>query len=138
MGDLNAAADYVLELPAANGRLSVAGFCWGGARTWEFANQRAGLRRAFPFYGTGPQQPSGVAGITAPVHGFYGGDDARVNATIPKTEELMQAAGKAFDPKIYDGAGHAFMRSGAEADASAANRAAYEQAWERWLALLRP
>lgn len=138
MGDLNAAADYVLALPAANGTLSVAGFCWGGARTWEFANQRAGLHRAFPFYGTGPQEPAGVAGISAPVHGFYGGDDARVNSTIPKTEELMRAAGKAFDPVIYDGAGHAFMRSGEAPNASEANRAAWKAAWDRWLALLRP
>lgn len=136
-GDLNAAADYVLGLPASNGTLSVAGYCWGGARTWEFANQRPGLEAAFPFYGTGPQEASGVAGITAPVHGFYGGDDARVNATIPKSEELMRAAGKFYDPVIYEGAGHAFMRSGELPDASPANRQAWEKAWSKWLALLR-
>ncbi|HUF18173.1 MAG TPA: dienelactone hydrolase family protein [Thermoanaerobaculia bacterium] len=137
MADLNAAADYVLALPASNGTLSVAGYCWGGARTWEFANRRAGLDAAYPFYGTGPQEASSVAGITAPVHGFYGGDDARVNATIPRTEELMRAAGKFFNPVIYEGAGHAFMRSGAMPDASPANREAWEKAWSRWLSLLR-
>ena len=29
-----------------------------------------------------------------PVYGFYGENDERVNATIPKGEELMEAAGK--------------------------------------------
>ena len=78
-----------------------------------------------------------MAGIEAPVYGFYGGNDARVNATIPKTEELMKAAGKTFEPVIYEGAGHAFMRLGEMPDATEANRKAYEEGWKRWLALLR-
>ena len=137
MGDLHAAADYVLTLASSNGTLSVAGFCWGGARTFLFANQRPGLHAAFIFYGTGPQDPSGVAGITAPVYGFYGGNDARVNATIPRTEELMAGAVKRFEKAIHEGAGHAFMRSGEAADASPENRRARDQAWARWLELLR-
>jgi carboxymethylenebutenolidase len=134
--DLQAAADFVTALPAADGTLLVAGFCWGGARTWEFANARPGVAAAFVFYGTGPQDASGVANITAPVHGFYGGADARVNATIDKTAELMRAAGKRFEPVIYEGAGHAFLRAGEAADASLENRRAWEQGWERWLSLL--
>jgi carboxymethylenebutenolidase len=137
MSDLNAVADYALKIPAGNGKLSVGGFCWGGARTWMFANQRASLTAAYPFYGTGPQDEAGIAGITAPVYGFYGGNDARVNATIPRSQELMNAAGKKFEPVIYEGAGHAFMRLGQMADATPENRKAYEQAWERWLSLLR-
>src|SRR3977135_693913 len=31
--DLNALADYVSKLPAANGKVAVAGFCWGGSET---------------------------------------------------------------------------------------------------------
>ena len=137
MADLHAVADYAKRLPAADGTLRVGGFCWGGARTWLFANERKDLAAAFVFYGTGPEQPAGVAGITAPVHGFYGGNDARVNATIPRSEELMRAAGKPFEYIIYDGAGHAYMRSGMAADASEANRKAHDQSWQRWLALLR-
>lgn len=136
LGDLQAAADYVLTLPAANGQLSVAGFCWGGARTWEFANARRGLRGAYVFYGTGPQEPAGVANIDAPVFGFYGGNDARVNATIAKSEELMRGAAKRFEPVIYEGAGHAFMRLGEEPEAQEANRKALTEAWQRWLGLL--
>jgi len=50
-GDLSAAADYVLKLPACNGKLAVCGFCWGGGKTWRFASQRSDLKAAFVFYG---------------------------------------------------------------------------------------
>lgn len=137
LSDLDAVADAITRDAAASGRLYVAGFCWGGSRTWAFANHRRGLVTAFPFYGTGPQEPEGVANIEAPVYAFYGGADARVNATIPKTEELMRAAGKRFEPAIYPGAGHAFMRAGALPDASEDNRKAHDEAWKRWLGWLR-
>jgi len=39
--DLNAVADYVIKLPAANGKLAVAGFCWGGSQAFNFATTRA-------------------------------------------------------------------------------------------------
>jgi carboxymethylenebutenolidase len=71
------------------------------------------------------------------VYGFYGGNDARVNATVPKTAELMKDAGKIFDPVTYDGAGHGFMRSGEEPNASEANKKAREEGWSRWKVLLK-
>ena len=135
--DLRGVVDYARKIPAANGKVSVAGFCWGGSRTWDVANNVDGITAAYPFYGGGPQEPPGVAAIEAPVYGFYGGNDARVNATIPKTAELMKAAGKTFEPVIYEGAGHAFMRLGELPDAIEANRKAHDEAWKRWLALLK-
>lgn len=137
LADLAAAAKYVRTLPAANGKLAVAGFCWGGARTWDVANTVDGVAAAFPFYGTGPTTDAGVTGIEAPVYGFYGGDDARVNATIETSRALMEKHGRKFEPVIYEGAGHAFMRLGEEANPTEANRKAREAAWTRWLALLK-
>ena len=137
VSDLHAAADYVTKLPAADGTLRVVGFCWGGARTFDFANVRTGLAASFVFYGTGPKDEAQVRGISAPVFGFYGGDDARVNATVPRTDELMRAANTRFEPVTYEGAGHAFMRLGEEIGASEANRRAREQAWARLLQLIR-
>jgi carboxymethylenebutenolidase len=134
--DLNAVADHVAKLPAANGKVVVAGFCWGGAQTFRFATNRPSLAAAFVFYGTGPAGAEDVARIRCPVYGFYGGNDERVNATIPKSEELMKAAGKSYEPVIYDGAGHGFMRSGEEPDASPANKKARDEGWVRWKALL--
>lgn len=135
--DLANAARYVRTLPAANGKIAVAGFCWGGARAFEFANIGEDVASTFVFYGTGPAASEGVTGIDSPVYGFYGGDDERVNATIAPTRAAMQQHGKTFDPVIYPGAGHAFMRLGETPDASEANRSARDQAWIRWLALLR-
>src|SRR5215472_7465979 len=77
--DLNAAADYVKKLPSANGKLAVAGFCWGGGQTFRFATNRPDLGAAFVFYGPPPKD---VSSVNAPVYGFYAGDDARIGATI--------------------------------------------------------
>lgn len=135
--DLNAVADYVAKLPACNGKVAVAGFCWGGAQTFRFATNRARLAAAFVFYGTGPDSQEAVRKIACPVYGFYGGDDARVNMTVPKSAELMKAAGKVFEPVTYEGAGHGFMRAGEEPGASEANKKARAEAWTRWKALLK-
>ncbi|MGE0407144.1 MAG: dienelactone hydrolase family protein [Candidatus Korobacteraceae bacterium] len=136
MADLNAAADYALKLPAGNGKIVVAGFCWGGSRTFDFATRRADLKAAFAFYGGGPMDPGAIRAIKAPVYGFYGGNDARVNATIPKSEELMKQAGKTYQPVIYEGAGHGFLRTGQGPNPSAADKKAHDEAWQRWLSLL--
>ena len=133
--DLNAAADYGLKLPASNGKLFVAGFCWGGGQTFRFATNRADIAAAFVFYGP-PPAADAISRIKAPIYGFYAGDDARIGATIPDTIAAMRAAGKTYDPVTYDGAGHGFMRSGEAPDASAANKKAREDSWKRWKGLL--
>ena len=134
--DLNAAADYGLKLPAANGKLFVAGFCWGGSQTFRFATNRGDLSGAFVFYG-GPPAKDSMEHIKAPVYGFYAGNDARIDATIPDTIANMKAAGKTYDPVTYDGAGHGFMRAGETPDdANSANKTAREAAWARWKSLL--
>src|SRR6204780_3181231 len=105
--DLNAAADYALKLAAANGKLYVVGFCWGGGQSFRFATHRADLSAAFVFYGPPPAKEA-MANITAPVYGFYAGNDARIGATLPDAREQMKAAEKTFEPVTYPGAGHGF------------------------------
>lgn len=133
--DLGAIADYAKTLPAANGKLAVIGFCWGGGQSWRFALARPGLEFAGVFYGSAPADAD-FSTVSAPVYGFYGGNDARINSTIDKATAGMKTAGKTFDPVIYEGAGHAFMRSGEEADGTPANKAAAEGGWKRLLELL--
>jgi carboxymethylenebutenolidase len=151
--DLNAAADYVKKLPSANGKIAVAGFCWGGGQSFRFATNRKDLRAAFVFYGPPPQN---ITSITAPVYGFYGGNDARIDSTIPATEAAMKDAGKKYEPVTYEGAGHGFMRAGEDPandaamnatgddpdtkkkhDIAVANKKARTEAWARWLSLLK-
>jgi carboxymethylenebutenolidase len=135
--DLNAIVDYVAKLPACNGRVVVGGFCWGGSQTFRFVTNNKDIKAGYVFYGTGPDQDEDIARIKAPVYGFYGGNDARVSATIPKTTELMKKAGKTYEPVTYEGAGHGFMRAGEAADAGEANRKARDEAWKRWKELLK-
>ncbi len=135
MADLDAAADYAKKLPAGNGKIAVAGFCWGGAKSFAFAAHRKDLSAAFVFYGTGPDD---VSGVTAPVYGFYGGNDARVDASIPATTAAMKAAGKTYDPVTYEGAGHGFMRAGEDpGNTVPGNKTAREQGFARLVKLLK-
>lgn len=133
--DLNAVADYAKKLPASNGKLAVVGFCWGGGQSFRFATNRKDLAAAYVFYGPPPQE---VSSITAPVYGFYGGNDSRIDATIPETEAAMKKAGKKYQPVTYEGAGHGFMRAGEDpANTNPANKKAHDEAWQRWLKLLK-
>jgi len=133
--DLNSVADYANKLPASNGKLFVAGFCWGGSQSFRFATNRPDLSGALVFYG-GPPDKEAMTRIKAPVYGFYAGNDARIDATLPDTMTQMKAAGKTFDPVVYEGAGHGFMRAGEAPDANDANKKARQQAWVRWKNLL--
>jgi carboxymethylenebutenolidase len=135
--DLNTVADYVLKLPASNGKLAVGGFCWGGGHTLRFSTRRPDLKAAFVFYGTYQHTKEEIAKIKAPVYGFYGSDDARINATIPDTAAAMKEAGKTFEPVTYEGAGHGFMRSGEDPAGSEANKKARTEGWDRWKSILK-
>jgi carboxymethylenebutenolidase len=135
MGDLDAAADYGKKQPSASGKLFVAGFCWGGGKSFAFATHRKDLSSAFVFYGT-PPPADAMKNIAASVYGFYAGNDARVSATIPQTVIDMKAAGKKYEPVTYDGAGHGFMRAGEAPDATAENAAARAAGFRRMIDLL--
>jgi carboxymethylenebutenolidase len=90
------------------------------------------------FYGPPPKE---VTSIRVPVYGFYGGNDARIDATIPDTQTAMKTAGKKYDPVTYEGAGHGFMRAGEDPTQdpakNEANKKAHDVAWQRWLGLLK-
>ena len=134
--DLKAAVDYADKIPAANGKIVVAGFCWGGGQSFRFATNNKDVKAAFVFYGT-PPDSGDMAKIVCPVYGFYGGNDARVTATVPKATEQMKAAGKTYEPVTYDGAGHGFMRAGEAPDANDANKKARNDSFQRWLGLMK-
>ncbi len=138
--DLDATAGYALtKIPACNGTLAVCGFCWGGGVAFVYANENPKLKAAYSFYGTAPDSPDKVKNIAGAVYGFYAENDERVDATIPKAEELMKAAGKKYEPVIYKGAGHGFMRLGEPTNPAVreADKKARDQAWARWKELLK-
>ncbi|OFV88654.1 MAG: hypothetical protein A2V74_00360 [Acidobacteria bacterium RBG_16_70_10] len=132
---LNAVRDHAAKLPAANGKSATVGFCWGGARSFAYAAEQPGLRAAVVYYGSSPSEAAAFARIQAPVLGLYGGDDARVNATIPPAEAEMKRLGKTYEPNVYEGAGHGFLRQ--QSGREGANLKATRQAWPRTIAFLR-
>lgn len=131
---LNAVHAWAAKLPAANGKTATMGFCWGGGKSFAYAAQQPDLDAAVVFYGVSPEGDD-LAKVKAPVLGHYGGDDARVNATIPTAEAELKKLGKTYEPHIYEGAGHGFLRQQDGRDG--ANLKATRQAWPRTLAFLR-
>jgi carboxymethylenebutenolidase len=131
---LNAVRDYAVHLPSANGKIATVGFCWGGGQSFSYAVTQPTLAGAVVYYGT-PPAPGDMARLKAPVLGFYGGDDARVTATVAATETEMKKLGKTYEPHVFEGAGHGFLR--AQDDRNGANLKATQQAWPRTVAFLR-
>jgi carboxymethylenebutenolidase len=136
--DLNAVMAHVAKLPACNGKVAVGGFCWGGKESFRFATNNKNVKSVFSFYGAMPDSETDMARIACPIYGFYGGNDARINASIPKATEMMKKVSKPYDPVIYEGAGHGFMRAGEDpGDTNAANKKARDEAWKRMKELLK-
>lgn len=130
---LDASADYAMSQPSARDAFSVIGFCWGGSTSFLYATQQPRLRGAVVYYGSSPD--TGYERIAADVLGLYGGDDARVNATIPRAREAMARLNKRYETHVYDGAGHGFLR--AQDGRAGANLEATRRAWPRTVAFLR-
>jgi carboxymethylenebutenolidase len=112
-----------------SGRLGSVGFCWGGARSFLLAAEAERLRGAVVFYGSAPP-PEKLREVRVPVLGLYGETDTRITSQVPEVAETLKKAGKKFDYKIYDGAGHAFFNDTGERY----NPEAAKDAWARTLA----
>ena len=133
--DLKAVTKYVRDLPSTTDVVAVSGFCWGGRQSFRFATNNNSLKAAFVFYGS-PPAAAALGKITCPVYGFYGESDNRINSTIESTKEAAASAGITYEPVIYSGVGHGFLRRGMAAEASEMQKAATREAWERWVNLL--
>ncbi len=130
---IDAVAKYGMSLPAALPKYGIVGFCWGGGRSFLHATHAPGLGASVVYYGSPPNAEQ-MAAIKAPVLGLYGGNDARINATIPATDSTMKRLGKPYEYHIFDGAGHGFLRG---QDANPANLTAAQQAWPKTVTFLR-
>jgi carboxymethylenebutenolidase len=131
---LDAVRQHAIKLPAANGKSATIGFCWGGSRSFAYAATQPALNAAVVYYGSSPETEA-LAPIKAPVQGHYGGDDARVNATIAPAQAEMKRLAQSFEPHVYEGAGHGFLR--AQAGREGANYRATQASWPRTIAFLR-
>jgi carboxymethylenebutenolidase len=133
---LDAVAQYGMALPAATRRYGVVGFCWGGTKSFEHALHSSEVGAAVVYYGGTPSNAD-FSVVRAPVLGLYGGDDNRVNATIPAADSGMRAAGKRYESHVFAGAGHGFLRAQSDTSRGPANRAASGEAWPLTIAFFR-
>ncbi|HEY2805604.1 MAG TPA: dienelactone hydrolase family protein [Gemmatimonadales bacterium] len=132
---LMSAARYGTGLPAARPIFGTVGFCWGGGQSFAAAYSMGGNKAAVVYYGAPTPDSASLGRISAPVLGFYGGDDARVDASVPPAQREMARLHKPFDATLFEGAGHGFLR--AQADRDGANLRASQAAWPRTIAFFR-
>jgi carboxymethylenebutenolidase len=76
-----------------------------------------------------------LANIKAPVLGLYGGVDPRIVSSIPATEMKMKELGKVYEPHIFEGAAHGFLR--AQTGNDGANMKATQEAWPLTIAWIK-
>jgi carboxymethylenebutenolidase len=129
--DLDAVAAYAKKIEGANGKIAVIGFCWGGGKSFAYAGHNPDLAAAMVCYGTAPEDEAALKSIKAPVYGFYGGNDARITSQVPRVTESMKKLGKTYEPVVYAGAGHGFLRAGEQPTASEDDKKAFAEGWER-------
>lgn len=130
---LDAARAYALKIPAANGKIGVVGYCWGGAAVFNYAVRQPALNAGVVYYGQVPLNAQSapdkdqLAKIKAPILGMYGGNDARITTNVEPTKAAMTELGKSYEPHVYEGAGHGFLRQQGGQDG--ANLKASQAGW---------
>jgi carboxymethylenebutenolidase len=149
---LAAARAYGVKLPRSNGKSASIGFCFGGNQSFNMAVAEPMLNAAVVYYGSAPTDAPAGGGrgatapfapsdrlktIQAPVLGLYGGlkEDARIGNTVAPTEAKMKELGKSYEPHVFEGAAHGFLR--AQTGNNGANMKATQQAWPMTVAFLK-
>lgn len=133
---LTLVANYGMALPAAQQKYGVVGYCWGGSAVWNHAiHAGSRLGAGVVYYGSTPDAQRIADSLRAPILGLYGGNDARVNATIPRADSVMKQVGRSFTHQVFEGAGHGFLRQ--QDGQNGANLAAAQAAWPRTVAFFR-
>jgi carboxymethylenebutenolidase len=133
---LNDVRNYALKIQSANGKTGTVGFCWGGGASFLFALNQPGLDAAVSYYGPMADDLD-YSKAKTPILGLYGGNDNRVNAGIDKAKAELAKKNVTYDPHIFDGAGHGFLRAQGGSPQAPGNKAATEQAWPLTIAFLK-
>jgi len=109
--DLGGAVDYLLaDESVTSSKVGAVGFCMGGGFVLQLAAQQGDkIGAAVPFYGVGAGVPDEFSGITAPVQGHYGEQDAFYPVDKAREQEQqMRRETKGDVEFFYYPAGHAF------------------------------
>ncbi len=131
---LDAVREYAIQMPAANGRVGMVGFCWGGGTVFQYVVHQPALNAGVVYYGPAPQDPALLERIATPLLGLFGEDDARVNTSVTAALPVLNKDRTRLVAHMYPGAGHGFLR---QQFGRAANLRAAERAWPVTLEFLR-
>jgi len=123
LGDLAGGEAYLRNLPTANGKVGLIGFCSGGRVAYMAAARMPTLDCAVDCWGgnvTSPpatlneHQPEAPIDMTAdievPLLGLFGNDDPNPDVgQVDHIKAMLNEHGKSYEFHRYDGAGHAFF-----------------------------
>ena len=131
---LDAVRTYALDIPAGNGRLGSVGFCWGGGRASPTRSTSPSWTR--PSSTTAPHPPRTPA-MHRSMRRCSGTTAETTNGSTRRSRGPRRRwpACTSYEPIIYEGAGHGFLR--AQLGQDGANMRATEQAWPRTVAFFR-
>lgn len=122
VGDVRGATTYLKALERSNGKVASIGFCSGGRQSF-LAGCRLPLDAVINCYGAfvaidAPAEMAlpikavidEVPNLRGPVLGLFGADDQYPSPEQNEAlAEALTRAGKEFDFRVYEGAGHAFF-----------------------------
>ena len=126
---------YVRSRPDVNGNIGLTGFCAGGRYTMLFLPQINEFRSGVAFYGF-PYRGSANQSIPADmieqlkapmmmIHGTH--DQGSPIADIYRYATALNASGKYFELKVYQGQPHGFMIENGELSKSSVAKDAYRE-----------
>jgi len=130
-GDLDSALDYLSTHEAVDSeRIAVMGFCFGGTQAMYMGTRSENLAAVITLYGSGPIQTVDALGNmpeNGPVLGIFGAEDRSISQEeVNGFEAALNEADVRNTITVYDGVGHAFVKSSTY-DQGGAPQDAWEQ-----------
>ncbi len=119
VADVRAAVEYLKRQPFVQpDRIGIVGFCYGGRVSYLAACNIADLKASVVYYGgrilaplgsEGPSPLEQTAGISCPMLGLFGEDDANPTpADVATIAAELDKQGKTYEFHTYPGCGHGF------------------------------
>jgi carboxymethylenebutenolidase len=117
-----------------DGRIAIAGFCYGGRTSLLYSLHNNKLSATVVFYGSPETDPALLKKLPGPVLGIFGGADQAIPLEeVTAFEQGLEAAGIPHQITVYDGQPHAFVQNAEGILAGGAQG----EAWNEMLVFLK-